>query len=171
MVEKKSKKITTRVTEIVDRKTGEILYDEGTTVSFEREPDYVKLYLNDISRLMNLTVSGHRTFFALLRKMNFDCEIILTTSVRKEMVEGLVMPNNTFKHSIMDLVDAGILFRKANNHYLVNPKLIARGSWADIRKIVLTISYSEDGRMIQTEFQGQGQPRIPFPEDNASNVI
>jgi len=159
------KKKTTigKITQNVDSDTGEILDTVVQTIAYEKEPDYVKLYLHDIVHLMELNHSEQKMFYALLRKMNFDCEVVLTSLMRKTIADDLKMPLSTFKTSISSLIGKGVMMRKSNNQFLMNPNLVARGSWRDIQKIIIKVTYSADGKMLETNFDNQ--PKIPFPEN------
>jgi hypothetical protein len=168
MKNKRSKTNTTLTSQTVNIETGEVIETTNKTISFEREPDFIKLYLDDMTRILDLNLSEQKTMFALLRKMNYDCEIILTTLIRKDLLNVLKMPLNTFKHSIANLVEKGIMLRKANNHYLVNPRLFARGSWNDIQKIRMSVIYSPKGKMVYTDFDYQGE--LPFDMDNNKEI-
>jgi predicted transcriptional regulator len=153
----KNKKISTKRTQVkvletVDGITGELLDKKFQSLYWEREPDYIKMYLTDISRLYFLNLSQNKTLLALLRKMNYDCEIVLTSLTKKELIEALKLPKGTFNNSITYLIEKGIIMRIENNRYLVNPHLFARGSWSDIQKIQMTITYDKNGRLIKTNF-------------------
>jgi hypothetical protein len=41
--------------------------------------------------------------------------------------------------------------RKDKGMYIANPSLFGKGKWNDIKEIRMSISYSEDGRMIKSE--------------------
>jgi hypothetical protein len=75
---------------------------------------------------------------------------------------------NTLEHSIVELVSKNVLIKQGNNYYIINPHLLSKGTWADISKIRLTISYDKTlGRTVKTEFQKE----LPFPNDNPINMI
>lgn len=149
------KKNTVKQTDYVDSQTGEVVGTELKKISYEQEPDYVKLYVGDIFRLYGLTATQNGIVYALLRKMNYDSEVVFTTSIRKEMVEELRISGSTFKNTLGALQDLGLLMRIENNRYKLNPHIFARGQWQDIKKIQLTITYDKNGRMIQTLFDTQ----------------
>ena len=119
------------------------------------------MYLHDIGRLCNLKKDTNKTLLALLRKMNYDNEIVLATSIKKELAEALKIKINTLEHAIGDLVRSGILHRLANNYYMVNPHLIAKGSWKDIQLLRMNITYSIEGRTIKTDTSFQVMAQFP----------
>lgn len=154
-MEKSSVKRTIKIENIIDKDTGELLNEKFTTISYDREPDYIKLYLYDISKLYNLTVTQNKVFFSLLRKMNYDCEIVLTKNIRKELIENLNIPDISFKIGLSDLINKSIIMRIGNNHFLANTNIIARGNWCDIKKITTTIIYDKNGKMVYSKFDTQ----------------
>jgi hypothetical protein len=61
----------------------------------------------------------------------------------------------SIKKSLETFVEKGILIRKHRGVYTFDPLLFGRGSWEDIRKLRLTITY-ENGkaeRVIDTQFE------------------
>lgn len=149
-----------KLTEVVDVNTGEIMDSQMETVSYSQEPDFVKMYIDDLSYLHGLTSANNSVLHSLLSKMNYDNEIILVSKVKDEMANKIGLMKNTFEHGIGVLVKKGILIKKGNNYYIVNPFLFARGSWKDIRSIRMTIKYSKEGKDIKVILDSQQE--IPF---------
>jgi hypothetical protein len=144
-----------KVETVVDKLTGEIVSEKVTSTKYTPEPEYVKLYLRDVVKLFDLSGTTKTVFIALLRKMNYDNEILLAGKMKEEMAESMKMKKNTFEHSMGELVVKGVLLKKGNNWYLVNPNLIGKGSWEHVQRIILTLTYDKSGRMIQTNFSTQ----------------
>lgn len=155
MNEKNSKKRISKVIENVDGKTGEILDRKFETYYSNQEPEYVKLYLNHICKLFDLTNKADKTLFSLLRKLNYDNEIVLTGNMKATMANELKIKKNTLEHAIGELVTKNIFFKQGNNQYLVNPHILARGRWQDIQKIIMQVEYSISGFKINTQFDTQ----------------
>jgi len=159
-IKRQQKNITTIET-IVDRNSGEVISEAATVRSSSTEPDFVKMYLHDVGRLCNLKKDTNKTLLALLRKMNYDNEVVLASTIKKELAEALKIKINTLEHAIGDLVKSGILYRVANNHYEINPLLIAKGSWKDIQLLRMNITYSPEGRIIKTDTSFQVMAQFP----------
>lgn len=150
------KKKTFKETTIIDKKTGEVLNSELKKITYTSEPYYVKLYIDDLTKILGLSGTANSTLLALIRKMNWDGEVVITKQMKKDVADRLKLKINTIEHAITDLVSENIFIKKGINYYLVNPNYFARGDWADIRSIRMTISYDENGRAIQkTIFDGQ----------------
>ena len=136
---------------IIDGTSGEIL-EEEKTVQFkvEQEPDFVKLYLRDLSLVIGLPSTAQDIMHLLLRFMTYDNRIILNSAIRKEISENLKVKPNTLAHRLADLCSANIMLKKDTNLYMVNPYLFGRGKWEDIKKLRLTIDYEPTQRLIRT---------------------
>lgn len=144
------KRMTFQKTHIVsDSRTGEIIETEQfTTQVVGREPDFVKMYIKDLSNIMELNKSDDKVLFSLLQCMGYDNMILIDMYMKKKLEAELSMPLNTINASVKNLYNAGILLRQAHGRYLINPTLFARGRWEDIVKIRMEIEYSQAGRKI-----------------------
>lgn len=148
-------RVVTKTENITDNNTGELLSSTSTSIGYEQEPDYVKLYLKDISMIHDLSGSNNAVMHALLGKMNYDGEVVLVSKMKEEICARISIAKTTFEHSIGTLVKKGVLIKKGNNFYLFNPYLFARGKWNSIKQIRMTINYSQSGREIKSEFEPQ----------------
>ena len=89
MTQKNTKKRISKVENTVDLNTGEIIENKVTTTYANNEPEYIKLYLQDISKILALSTKGEKTLLALVRKMNYDNEIVLTGKMKETMSDDL----------------------------------------------------------------------------------
>lgn len=146
-----TKRVTKSHTKVVvDQGTGEILKSEvmeSTTVG--REPDFIKMYIQDLGRLMSLNNSDNKILLFLLSTLDYSSKLKLDMYAKQEIMEALEMPLNTVNASIKNLYNAGILIRQAHSRYLMNPALFARGRWEDVKQIRMQIDYNEEGRTIK----------------------
>jgi hypothetical protein len=148
-----------------DLNTGEVVDSNSTAIRFSQEPEYVKLYLKDVAKIYDLGQSMGKQFLALLRKMNYDNQIVLSSLIKETLAIELGIKKNTLEHSLHVLIIKGILLKQASNQYLVNPHLIGKGTWKDIREIRMHITYGKDGRLVKTEFIPEDtQKSIEFPD-------
>ena len=133
---------------IIDHQTGEILQTEHNQKSFvEREPDYVKLYLQDVARLKDLPQSSSNLMTLIVKSMGYNNLFFAFKPLKEIFCEELNMPMNTLNKQIDNLRKAQILLPIPNKRgcYLVDPNLFARGSWNDIKQLRLVIDYNIDG--------------------------
>lgn len=138
----------TEINTVIDHETGEIKTVEQNQKSYvEREPDYVKLYLQDITRLKDLPPSASSLMTLIIKSMGYNNLFFAFKPLKEMFCEELKMPLNTLNKQIERLKSAGILLAIPNKRgcYLVDPNLFARGSWNDIKQIRLVIDYNVDG--------------------------
>ena len=114
-----------------------------------REPDFVKMYIKDIGKLMDLNKSDDKVLFCLLRSMDYSNTVVVDIYTKTKIMEELSMPINTINASIKNLHNAGILSRVIHGRYQVNPDLFAKGSWKNIQTIKMEIEYSSKGKTIK----------------------
>jgi hypothetical protein len=144
--------IKSNVKTTIDLVTGEITeIQTDNQYRVDREPDFVKLYLGDIGRLYNLPNTS--LLMALLRKMNYDNEVILNAAVKRELSSSIGgnMGLANIEKIIGVYVKRGVLIRKDRGIYLFNPYLFGRGKWQDVNKIRLSISYEPGVREVTAE--------------------
>ncbi|ATW30950.1 hypothetical protein BJP41_10830 (plasmid) [Candidatus Williamhamiltonella defendens] len=142
--------------ETLDFSTGEIISESKTTLSrYSVEPPYVKMYIDDICSLVSIPESLKNVLFLILRKLDYDGYITLSTRYRKLMREQLDIKDGTLRNRLALLVKKEFVFSEGGNEYSVNPKFFARGEWKAIiekrASFELKIRYSEEGREITTK--------------------
>lgn len=166
---KKAKKTFVKEVSKVETVNGEILKDSRLEeTQFESEPPYVKLYLQDIARLRDLTNSQQKILNELIYDMGYNNIVPNYKPVKEMIAKKLGMAYNTLDQGIKMLHKKGILIRKARGLYLVDPNLFGRGSWKDIKRIRLTIDYNEDGTKVlksnietkEIGYDGSNNPNI-----------
>lgn len=152
---KTAKVLVTNTNTVTDKDTGEILSQERSTKlkQVEREPNYIKLYTDDIGRLFNLPGSSSEVLAAIASHMAYKTNIIvLYGPIKKVIMAELGMNINTFNKAIDDLYKAGMLIRLSRACYMVDPELYGSGSWQDVKKVRLSIEYNADGtKSVTTE--------------------
>jgi hypothetical protein len=150
---------------VVDMHTGEIIGNqlEKTTDIFKRsdEDGFIKLYLNDLAKLSKVQHKAMLVLFELLKIMDYHNEISVSIGKKKDICKALdiynlvngekILGTNIVDQHIFKLIKIGLLMRKDKGMYIANPSLFGKGKWNDIKEIRMSISYSEDGRMIKSE--------------------
>ena len=150
------KKVTFQKVETIMTVDGEIIENTtNTTAVMEKEPDYIKLYLADIMRLSDIPKSGNALLMSLLRKSNYQNEIVIVKSIREEICEELNLADVTFRKALDQFIAKGILTKKNKNVFIANPFLFGKGSWQNIKNIRLTVNYNSKGRFL---IQEDGNP-------------
>jgi hypothetical protein len=127
---------------------------QSQVFAMEREPDYVKLYIDDVMKLSDIPKSASSVLFAIVKRMSYSNDIALYAPIKREIEAELGIKEITLKKAIDVFIEKSILFRKARGLYTINPYLFGRGKWEDIKKVRLSVEYSKAGRTIlKTEFE------------------
>ena len=129
--------------------TGEILVvTDRKEYKVPKEPDFVKMYLDDISNIMNLPNTD--VLFCLLKKTNYDGEVVIIKPIAEEICKLAKIKNTQYFYKLIkSYCDSNILIKKCRGMYMFNPYYFAKGYWEDIYKIRLTIDYTPtEGRKI-----------------------
>ena len=136
--------------ETVDRGSGEVLKTYSEAI-LPKEPDYVKLYLESISKLNDLQGWTDPVLNELLKLMNYRNEIVLNSALKKRMAVELEISPRTIDNALSLLSKNGVILRKDTGLYLGNPHLFGKGEWRDIRELRMTVIFNKEGKKIDTE--------------------
>jgi hypothetical protein len=141
--------ISTRTTHI-DHLTGEIFSTEDMSVSrIPREPSYVKMYIDDLSKIVGLSSGSQSVLYELASKIDYDGIVTITKGTRDRIAIATGLKESTVRNRICDLTAAGIMRKAGYCEYEMNPNLFAKGDWQDVYKrrqaFKLEVQYSESG--------------------------
>lgn len=153
-----AKKVTYEL-ERINPETGEIKVVARDSI-LPKEPDFVKLYLEDVARLNNVPSWADSILYQLLRLMNYRNEIVLNATVKKRIGDELEVSMKTINNALGLLVKKQILFRDGVGVYVGNPMLFGKGEWKDIRELRLQVQYSSKGRSISTEIDKEKSKEV-----------
>lgn len=118
----------------------------------ETEPRYVKLYLDDISKIQGLTNNQNSILLGILQLTSFNTnEVILNKYNREKIAQNINTTDQVIRNAISNLVKREILFKIATGVYKLNPFLFGSGSWQNIKGLRMTIEYTNDGKKIKLE--------------------
>lgn len=118
----------------VDTRTGEIKH--GTS-----EPDFVKLYIKHFGSVMGLGKNDSPVLYNLLSYMGYDHKIYVTGEMKQSIGETVGFAKTSAaklaEQSIKRIREANIICRqpKTRGVYFVNPYLIGKGRWDDIKRM------------------------------------
>ena len=177
----KTKIVDSRSEKLVDFNTGVIkeqYTEESTRTIYHTEPDFIKVYLQDIIYLKNLPKSSSSTVFALLKRSTYanseyGLTVTLCPEIRRVICQELdFKKTQSFNNQLNSLVKADILKHIGTNLYQFNPYLFGKGDWKDVSKIRATWTYTLDGRSVNAEFikEQDEQPTEPA-QDKAKRSI
>lgn len=128
----------------VDIETGEVTKVVNTTVKVQdKEPDFIKLYLDCVCSFNGLNKALSPILVAFCSYMTWaDSEqskqlIWMNKLTKKGVADKLGIGIDRVNKALREIVDADI-FRKiegVRGCYEVNPYIIAKGKWSDIKQL------------------------------------
>lgn len=145
-----------RTVRTVDESTGEILHQQTNVIELQKmpkEPDYIKLYVEDIGKLHGVTPMAREVLLYVAASMGYDGVASLTPRRRASIAltvgaKSVQVVNNC----LAECVKAGLLRLIERGEYEPNPALFGRGSWAEIRerraRFVASFVYGPEGRQV-----------------------
>jgi hypothetical protein len=160
------KKINKEVKETVTNDDGEKLFQRHIEESYvSKEPDYVKIYLDNILQINNLSSGIQKTLNVLLKRMAYDNIVVLNAYIKKQMAEELGFNTvQSLNNNINKLVKEGIMIRKGTGTYEMNPFLFGRGSWDNIKKIRFQVIFEEGKISQKADFDYKDEVAISHEE-------
>ena len=153
----------------VDGTTGAVLRDTSTVIELRplpKEPPYIKLYVEDLSRLLGLGNSS--ILLHIAASIGYDGIVSLSTTRRARIALTCGVSEKTVRNAITEYLHAGVMRRVGRAEYEMDPALFAKGDWSEIRgrrsSFRLEIDYShETGRTIKAR-------RLAPDEENRAEV-
>lgn len=133
-------------TEVMDNKTGELETTEiKRNVSIvghpSEEPNYVKLYLQAWCSFKQIKGINSGFLYEILQYMSYADKgqrIYLNSFAKKEIASSLGWSKKSAltrcNVEMKKLVDKNVLKKIARDVHAVNPELIGKGNWADVKK-------------------------------------
>jgi hypothetical protein len=137
----------------VDESSGEILSRTSNVIELKtlpKEPDYIKLYVEDIGRLHGLKPQTREVLLYVAAASGYDGVATISARRKAAIAHTVGTTVHVVSNALTECCKAGLLRRIAQSEYEPNPHLFARGSWAEIRErrasFVATFVYGPEGR-------------------------
>lgn len=126
-----------------------------------REPDYIKIYigtqlcLNNLDPRLAPIIIAFSPFMTYANNKQYTHMICMNSTVFESVASCLNISTGRAKQHVKKLVDAGIFipiykrvekngvitYKKRRAQYFVNPWVVAKGSWRNIKKLQQSIDY------------------------------
>lgn len=137
----------------VDYETGAVTKStDSRVIQLPQEPPYVKMYIDDVGKILDVPPGPRMVLYQLVRKLDYDGFISLTPAARERIASACQIGVATMSNYLTQLCKTGILRHAGRGEYEMNPNLFAKGDWKDIakrrQKFELSISYGEDGTRV-----------------------
>lgn len=139
-------KVTKTEVYTVTSDNGEVIEEHNhQTFMVEREPYYVKLYIEDIGRLNGISTTQNKILLAFIRSMGYSNVIPVYKPIKMMIAKDLNVSLNTINMAVSDFKKKGLFIQIARGMYIADPNLFGKGKWSDIKSLRLSIEYKEDG--------------------------
>ena len=127
--------------------------EKNQTINWGKEPNYVKLYLDDILYLSDLPKGYNSILYAFIKRMGYGNQLVLNAALKRMIAEEIGLSVSSINNALSKFVKGKLLKRIDTGIYLVNPQLFGKGEWKDISKIRLSATYDLKGRTIMAEIE------------------
>ena len=141
---------------------GEVLKSlKTTTYAVESEPAYIKLYIQDIGILNNITGKSNEVLLEFIRHMGYNNVIPAYKPIKMMIAKKLNISLHTVDKAVKMLKKNGLFIPFARGMYIADPNLFAKGKWSDIRNLRLVIQYDSDGtKKLKSNLPEEVQTRL-----------
>lgn len=119
----------------LDESTGELI----------SEPEFVKVYIRDLSRVKGLNATQHEIFNFMLLNMNYDNVVAYGSKTKEHFLKFHGIKSQTFNNNIASLISSGMIERISRGEFRVNKKYAAKVDWSKVQSIEWTSVYTKDG--------------------------
>lgn len=133
---------------IVSQETGEMIQSK-TVYKTQTEPEYVKLYIDCILTVKGLRKGLNPIFLAFLPYMSYadingqgGGQVIFVNKAMKEIIaQKLNLGIDSINKALSEFTKAGLFKRLTVGTYQVNPNIVGKGEWKDIKNIRATFDF------------------------------
>ena len=132
-----------------------------TTYAVEAEPAYIKLYIQDIGVLNNITGKSNEVLLEFIRHMGYNNVIPAYKPIKQMIAKKLNISLHTVDKAVKMLKKNGLFIPFARGMYIADPNLFAKGKWSDIKNLRLVINYESDGtKKLKSNLPEEVQTRL-----------
>lgn len=130
------------------------------TLNWGKEPNYIKLYLDNILYLKDLPSGLNTVLLAFLKRMSYDNQIVLNAGIKRIIAKETELSVSSINNAITKFVKGDILKRIETGVYQVNPHLFGKGDWVDIAKIRLEVIFEPNGKSFNAVIEKTLSPEL-----------
>lgn len=146
---------------------GEIVSKRANkTMSWGDEPNYIKLYLQDIMYMSDMPKQYAGLTACLLKRISYASDedglcVALVPRIKKAICEEMGWKRtSSLDNALQKLLAGKILYRIDRSMYQFNPYLFGKGDWQDISRLRLEINYDDiKGKTFKTVCEYQERPK------------
>jgi hypothetical protein len=128
-------------------------YTDLETGEMVEEPNFVKLYIDDLCTVKGLSANQHIIFRFMLQNMNWDNVVGYGAYTKSEFLKANKIANQTFNNNVAALVKSQLLERIGRGEFRINKKYAVKVEWSKVQSIVWTTKYTKCGRVEKVEIK------------------
>lgn len=161
--------------------TGEMTYDSQYTIkAINNEDDYVKVYryLNTVFAFKGIKSALIPTLLEITNYMSYadkGQKVILIKPIKEEISQALNIGIPQIDRNIAALKKADILRPLGRSVYAVNPFIVGRGKWSDIKELRAQFDFDEGlvttQSVVTDKITGEVMAKITYEVKNDSAQI
>lgn len=148
---KTTAKIYEQTSETYDPITGEMTRDNYSFVkAVKTKDDFVKLFISNLDFLQSLSNAENKVLFYAMKNLNYANAFFFTNVFIKYFVDNDILSRASVYNSIKSLVEKNVFIKATeelkkefglygNDIYFVNPNIIGKGSFGDLKELRKTI--------------------------------
>ncbi|MFS1538042.1 MAG: replication/maintenance protein RepL [Candidatus Phlomobacter fragariae] len=126
----------------VNQETGEII----------QEPDFIKVYINDLCNVKGVTGLQMNIFHFMLKHMNDHNEVSYGKSAKDRFCKKHDTSLAAFNNNIKALIAAGLIERVNRGEFRVNKKYAVKVDWDRVQSIIWVSTYTKNGKTEEITF-------------------
>ncbi len=153
-----NKKVTdSSIEKIIKTNSDGVIVSEETTISntiriVEKEPPYMKLYLDDLALLRQLSKMENLILHEIFKITQYNTNrVILNKFYRDEIAKKLDIKDQTIRNAISKLSKLSLLIKQGTGVYILNPHYFGIGDWSSLKGLRMTVEYTQEGKTIHVE--------------------
>lgn len=147
--------------ETVDNKTGEVVADTHTfSKKVKTKDEFVKLYIENMDFLQSLTSGETKILLYAMKNINYTNSFSFTSDFMGYFVENNILKKSSVYNGIKSLTKKRVFIKATdemkkefglygNDIYFVNPDIVGKGSFSDLKELKRTIVKTFDFENLQ----------------------
>ncbi|WP_297880824.1 hypothetical protein [uncultured Campylobacter sp.] len=175
-------KLYDKVKEIVDSSTGEVTTIVSSFLRREKtKDDFIKLFAENIDYLNeNLSSPALRVIIMMMKNLNYQNVFRYDSEFVNYFVRKDILSKSSVYRALKELEDKRIIFKLSEeqreefdiigtNSFIVNPQVIGKGSFKDIRRLRQTVTKTFDFDKLEMKQEIQVESAYEGFEDVIDN--
>lgn len=147
--------------ETVDNKTGEVVADTHTfSKKVKTKDEFVKLYIENMDFLQSLTSGETKILLYAMKNINYTNSFSFTSDFMGYFIENNILKKSSVYNGIKSLAKKRVFIKATdemkkefglygNDIYFINPDIVGKGSFSDLKELKRTIVKTFDFENLQ----------------------